>query len=286
MTKTIKRKQGKAIPNPEMETGVPYQDPVHVREWAASSAAGMNSSLDFGTSSYPQAVMTMDPNFPLAMDTAVPQPDFTSNQMQATMLAQSLGFDSCASLGPSYDVSAPMTGAPYSGTELSFVQNDWNFDGCMSLPIDNGAYPSPLMETFPLIDSAGPHPMCNQTSSQGFPDYSEEWTSRRSSPGTNGVPMTRIGSGSQSMNFTSSDFGSSTGSMASHLISPLSMAPTDDSSWPVCDVTGYGLNGPFPQSGVPDGFQLPPTGCSMDQRCAFITTYAICDCFLIHKTVP
>lgn len=279
-TKTIKRKQGRAVPKPAMETGAPYQDPMHVREWAASSAAGMDSFLEVAPCPYPQDTMTMDPNFHLAMDPVVSQPDFAPDQLQDMMGQPSELYSGAycpttsATTGPSYDVAAGLTGVPDSGTDFFLVQNDRNFDGCMSFAMDNAAYPSPAMDSFSFIDSAGSHPMCNQTSSQGFPDGSGEWTSQRSSPMTTGVPMTRIGTGSQQMDF-SSDFGSSPGSIPSHLISPLSMAPMDDTNWPMCDVIGCEPVGPFPQAGVSDSFQLLPPGYPEDQRFAFVQTYVI-----------
>ena len=292
MTKTIKRKQGKAVPKPAMETVAPYQDPKHVREWAASSAAGMDPSFELGLGQYPQDAMAMDPNFHSAVDPMVSQPDFEPGHMQ-TMMGQSSGLFSgaycpttSATMGPSYDLAGGMTGVPDSGTDFFLVQNDGNYDACMSLPMDNAAYPSPAMDSFSFVDSAGSHPMCNQTSSQGFPDYPGEWTSQRSSPMAMGAPMTQVGSESQPMNFVSSDFSSSHGSMPSHLISPLSMAPTDDTNWPMCDVTGYEPNGHFPQAGVPDSFQLPPAGYPKDQRFAFIQMNATRDFFLTHKLAP
>ncbi|KAL9123768.1 MAG: hypothetical protein Q9217_006836 [Psora testacea] len=261
---------GTYAPRPDNEAS--YHDPAHVRQWAASSTAGVDPFMDLGSGSNLPSGIPLDFG-PMAC--GLPQ-SFTSSetQLQSVQMEHShgLGLDyRCTSPTATGDLGHSMTQGmatfPGQGYEISPVLPEAHFDSGITFQADSLAYPTPLTDDLSFFDAAGTSAMCHQPSSQGMSEYSTEWSRQGSSQGSNGVPMTDVMPGSQPMNLTTSpQFGSSVSSsqsQASHVDTPLSMTMLDD-SWSLTNAT-HGEHVHLPLLGIAENMHLPPTYYPVDQ---------------------
>ena len=267
-------------PPPDM--GASYNDPAHVRQWAASSTAGVDPFTDPGAGTNLPTSMPSDfgPTYSLAC--AVSQPEFALRQLEPASLehSQHLGFDyQCTNMpvteGMCHCLNNCMSSLPTQGYETSPAHAESLFDGGVAFQTDSLAYPTPLTDDLSFFDAPGANAMCRQPSSHGFGDYSAEWSSQASSHGSTGIPNTDVMPGSQPMSLTtSSQFGSSVSSsqsQASLIDTPLSMTILDD-GWPLNNAT-HVENMQFPSLGIPENMHLPPAHCPVDQRFEFCSLH-------------
>ncbi|KAG8526724.1 uncharacterized protein KY384_008153 [Bacidia gigantensis] len=243
-----------------------YHDPVSVRRWAASSAAGWDPSFHFPAGHYG------DDNMPLVPSTEDSMQTTTHLNVLQSHVQTSYGCDQLSSLEFVESDSAP-NGIHYIPQHYSNALNGLDMDAPhvangsyehANVYIENGAaFPTPPTDDLSLFEPIGAPAMCRQASSQGFPDYSTEWSSQDSPPGSESVPITQGYPNMQSVCMSPT---SNVGSLPSHshMDTPLSMAILDDANWQMIDGHGPGANeGLLP---VPsENLQLPPTTYPCDQ---------------------
>ncbi|KAL9630660.1 MAG: hypothetical protein Q9164_006309 [Protoblastenia rupestris] len=250
-----------------------YHDPAQVRQWAASSTAGIDPFLDLASGpNLPQGV-ALDFGLQMEMAYAVSQPEVSRTPSQGIPLENPHGL----ALDYQYSNNSGNGGHCMTNGMATFQDqgyhnapghNGGHFDSGLTFPTDSLAYPTPITDDLSFFDAAGAHHLCHQQDSQRVADYSTEWSSQGSSQGSMGVSIGDMMPGSQPMSLTtSSQFGSSVSSsqsQLSHMDTPLSMAMLDE-SWAL-NAAAHGENTPFPLLGIPENMHLPPAQYPVDQR--------------------
>ncbi|KAL9098044.1 MAG: hypothetical protein Q9163_006217 [Psora crenata] len=258
-----------------------YHDPAHVRQWAATSTAGIDPFMDLGSGlNFPQGMpLDLDPHLAMACD-LVQQHDFPENQLHPAPMEHSHGL----SLGyhgtgnpapgdPNPSVTTDMAAFPGQGYPGSPVFNEGQYDASIAFQADSLAYPTPITDDLSFFDTAGANAMCHQASSNGIAaaDYSTEWSSQGSCQGSAGFPVADALPESQALSLTTSPpYGSSVSSslsQASHLDTPLSLTIMDE-SWSL-NHAAHGEHLQFPSIGYPEHVHLPPAQYQPDQRFDF-----------------
>ena len=236
---------------PGQEAGAPYQDPVHVRQWAEMSAASIDSCPGNGADIFPNDEMCLDFTPTVALERAISLVEVSDPDLQTSPMDYTGGLDlslqcpsSSAHMEYSHNMSSAM--AEFQGHELGFslVQNEGQLEDGLAYTHENYVYPTPVLDDVSFFESAGSHSMCHQNSAQSYLNSSTEWDSPDSSPHLNGIPMAQVTSRSP----------------------PMNMALLDETTWPGHDTISNGNNGTFQSIGALEMIPLPPTNYLGDQR--------------------